>query len=250
MLLTSRAASLALTARSLDDRLLGGPGGTLGALMSDKEPSGAVLGFATHYTTHQRELIRFAWNGKHSADFLDENQEFRASIARIILSEPDSVPIVLVRDILLEDALWSREAWCAPHHFAGLLSILLQRGGREYLIDFAVAMNATFDTFGAAHEIALSPRSAHELLEDTELHLLVETDARRRSELQGARELFRKVIEGKATDGWVTVAPGTPVKNIRVLGRAPQPALVCDSARARIRALRDRLVRFFRRGVQ
>jgi hypothetical protein len=218
--------------------------------MLDKEPSGAVIEFAAHYATHQRELIRFAWNGKHSADFFDENQEFRDSIARVVLSEPDSVPIVLVRDILLEDALWSREAWCAPHHFAGLLSILLQRGGREYLIDFAVAMNATFDTFGAAHEIALSPRSAHELLQDTELHLLVETDARRRSELQGARKLFRKMIEGKATDGWVTVPPGTPVKNIRVLGRVPQSSLECDSGGARIRALRDRLSRFFRRGVK
>lgn len=205
--------------------------------MSGNETNPSVVEFALRYTTDQSEAIRFAWNGKHAAEFQDENQEFRWSLAQLIISEPDLVPIVLIRDILLEDATWSHEAWCAPHHFAGLLSILLQRGGREYLGDFAAAMNATFDTFGAAHEVVIPQQQAHELLQEAELHLLIETDVRRRSELESARELFRKLIEGNATQGWATVPPGTPVRNIRVLG----------SALATRHTFRSRLMGLFRR---
>jgi hypothetical protein len=210
---------------------------TLLASMSGNQTNPPVVEFALGYTTDQREAIRFAWNGKYAAEFRDENQEFRSAVAQLIISDPDLVPIVLIRDILLEDASWSHEAWCAPHHFAGLLSILLQRGGREYLVDFAAAMNATFDTFGAAHEVVISQQQAHELLEETKLHLLIETDARRCSELESARELFRKLIAGNATQGWVTVPPGTPVRNIRVLGSVPATA----------HTFRNRLMGFFRR---
>lgn len=119
--------------------------------------------------------------------------------------------------------------------------------GREYLVDFAVAMNATFDTFGAAHEVAISQQQARELLRETELHLLIETDARRRSELEGARGLFSKRIEGNAAEGWFVVPPGTPVRNIRVLGSVPQSATEGGSAGATIQTLRIRLLRFFRR---
>jgi hypothetical protein len=180
-----------------------------------------VVNFALGYTGHQREAIRFAWNGKHAGEFHDENQSFRWSLVQLILSEPESIPIILVRDLLLEDASWSREAWCAPNHFAGLLSVLLERGDREYLSDFAAAMNATFDTFGAAHQIAISQQQAHGFLERTELQLLVETDPGRRSELESAKELFRNLIEGSATKGWATLPPGTPVKNIRVVRSVP-----------------------------
>ena len=97
--------------------------------MPNGDTSLAVAEFAAHYTPGQREVIRFAWNGKHGAEFHDQNQEFRWAIAVLILSEPRSIPIVLIRDIVLEDALWSREAWCAPDHFPGMLAILLRRGG-------------------------------------------------------------------------------------------------------------------------
>jgi hypothetical protein len=177
--------------------------------MSDNEH---VVDFALNHTGDQREAIRFVWNGKHAGEFHDENQSFRWSVAGVILSEPESFPIILVRDLLLEDALWSREAWCAPNHFAGLLSILLQRGGREYLADFAAAANASFDTFGAAHQVAVSPEQAHELLGETDLQLLVVTDARHRGQLESSRDLFRKLIEGNATKGWVTIPSARRLK--------------------------------------
>jgi hypothetical protein len=215
--------------------------------MLDSKTSEPALQFALRYTTHQRRAIRFAWNGRHAAEFRDENQDFRSSVAQVTLSEPDSVPIVLVRDLLLEDASWSREAWCAPHHFAGLLSILLRRGGREYLADFAVAMNATFDTFGAAHEVTIPREQARELLLETGLRLLAETDARRRSELESARELLRKLIEGNATRGWVIVPPGTPVRNVRVL-RSASRSVKGRSAGSTIHDLRSWVKNVFRQG--
>jgi hypothetical protein len=202
-----------------------------------------LLDFALGYTSEKREAIRFAWNGKHPNEFHDENQEFRGALAQLTLSRPDAIPLPLVRDIFLEDAAWSAKAWCAPHHFAGLLSILLERGGREYLQDFATAMNATFDTFGAAHEVTSSEQQAHGLLEETERQLLAVTDARRRSEMESAKQLFHKLIRGNATEGWFMLRPGTPVRNIRVV----RPATKDDRAIPRASSLRDRLRRFFHR---
>jgi hypothetical protein len=212
--------------------------------MSENEHA---VDFALNYTGDQREAIRFVWNGKHADEFHDENQSFRWSVAELILSEPESFPIILVRDLLLEDGLWSREAWCAPNHFAGLLSILLQRGGRGYLADFAAAMNTTFDTFGAAHQVVVSPQQAHELLEETELQLSVITDARRRIELESAKELFRKLIEGSATKGWAMVPPGTPVRNIRVVHSVPQSTMEGNPALAKPKTPQSWLLRLLRR---
>jgi hypothetical protein len=212
--------------------------------MSDNE---YVVNFALNYTGEQREAIRFVWNGKHASEFHDENQDFRWSVAGLILSDPDSFPIILVRDLLLEDALWSREAWCAPNHFAGLLSVLLQRGGREYLADFAAAANASFDTFGAAHQVAVSPEKAHELLEETDLQLLVVTDAGHRAQLESSRDLFRKLIEGNATKGWVTVPPGTPVKNIRVVRSTPEATKEDKPVIAKTKKPRSWLLRLLHR---
>jgi hypothetical protein len=206
-----------------------------------------VVNFALSYIGHQRDEIRFVWNGKHASEFHDEHQSFRWALAELILSEPESFPIILVRDLLLEDALWSREAWCAPNHFAGLLSILLQRGGREYLADFAAAMNATFDTYGAAHQVSVSPKQAHGLLEETELQLLVVTDARRRTELESSRDLFRKLIEGAATKGWFTVPPGTPVRNIRVVRSVPRSATESDQVMPKKKSLQSWLSRLLHR---
>ncbi|WP_321473567.1 hypothetical protein [uncultured Paludibaculum sp.] len=215
--------------------------------MLDDKTSESIHKFALDYDGQQRVAIRFAWNGKHADEFRDENQELRWSLAKLVLAEPDSVPLVLVRDLLMEDSAWSHEAWCAPHHFAGLLSILLLRGGREYLFDFAAAMNATFDTFGAAHEVAISSEKAHDFLREADAHLLVETDPRRRSELDGAKELFQKMIDGNAANGWVKIPPGTPVRNIRIVDSVPQSAKAERSLREALRTLPGRLRRLFLR---
>ncbi|MGJ5816342.1 hypothetical protein [Paludibaculum fermentans] len=218
--------------------------------MFDDNTSESIHEFALHYDGQQRASIRFAWNGKHAEEFHDEHQELRWSLARLALAEPDSVPLVLLRDLLLEDSAWSHKAWCAPHHFAGLLSILLHRGGREYLFDFAAAMNATFDTFGAAHEVVISAEEAHDLLLGAEAYLRVETDPRRRTELESAQELFRKLIDGNAAEGWVQIPPGTPVRNVRVVASAPRSGQAGGPAKDALRSLSNRLKRLFLRQVR
>lgn len=174
--------------------------------------------FAKNYTPNQRDRIRFAWNGKHAGEFHDDNQDFRQAVVSAVLADPAEAPIDLVRDLLEEDALWSHGAWCAPETYPDLLTVLLRRGGPAVLPDFASAMSATFDTFGSAHTMALSPDEAGRYREESARLLSRETDDRRRTQLQMAAELFEKIQAGNATDGWAVVPPGTPVRNIRVVG--------------------------------
>lgn len=83
--------------------------------------------FCRHYTADQRGAIRFEWNGKHSEEFRDSNQDFRFAVVNHILSGQEPVPIVLVRDVVLEQAAWSAKAWGLSSGFDTLLTILLSK---------------------------------------------------------------------------------------------------------------------------
>jgi hypothetical protein len=176
----------------------------------------SVKSLAVNYTHDQRDKINFAWNGKHAAEFKDDNLEFRKAIAEAVVAEPDTFPLALVSDLLQEEALCSRQAWGVPRYYMGLLTILLNKGGREHLRDFAEAMNAIFDTFGASHAIEISVQDAELFLVETDKMLASETDNKQRANLESAKELFQKIIKGEAAKGWVYLPPGTPVKNIKV----------------------------------
>lgn len=171
----------------------------------------AATEFARRYTADQRGRIRFAWNGKHAVELHDDNQEFRRAVVDAVLLDSAESPIELLRDLLEEEALWSHEAWCAPDTYPDLLTVLLRRGGPAALPDFAAAMSATFDTFGSAHTMALTPDEARRFREESAQLLAREPDERRRTQLQMAVELFEKLQAGTATEGWAVVPPGTPV---------------------------------------
>lgn len=173
--------------------------------------------FARRYTPDQRGQIRFNWNGKCAAEFIDDNQEFRRTVVNAVLLDPAESPIELLRDLLEEEALWSHEAWCTPDTYPDLLTVLLRRGGPAALADFASAMSATLDTFGSAHTMALTPDEARRFREESMRLLAREPDERRRTQVQMAVELFEKLQAGTATEGWAVVPPGTPVTNIRVV---------------------------------
>lgn len=173
--------------------------------------------FAATYDSSQRDKIRFAWNGKHATEFKDDNLEFRKAVVAAALSEPEKCPLSLISDLLDEEALCSREAWGAPMYFSELLTILLRRGGREYLKKFAVAMNATFDTFGASHAISISSQEAKQFLGDVDHLLIAEPDKETRALLEAAKVLFEKIGNGDAAKGWAVVQPGAPVKNVKIL---------------------------------
>lgn len=85
--------------------------------------------FALNYTPEDRDDFAFQWNGELSDNFEDENEDIRGFLAAWVLKHPDQAPLDLIRDILLEDALWAQQAWRTPDHTPKLLKLLTSRGG-------------------------------------------------------------------------------------------------------------------------
>jgi len=176
-----------------------------------------IIEFIEHYTHLERERIAFAWNGKHAEGFVDASQSFRWAVVKECLVNSERVPLCLLEDLFLADADWAIQAWGAPEHFAPLGSALLIRGGSAVLESFAKGFNASFDTFGACHEIQLPVDLLPSLITSVrEMHECI-SDERKKVELESTLELFQKLEGPKATAGWVKVAPGAEVSDIRIV---------------------------------
>ena len=173
--------------------------------------------FISNYSEVERGRIVFAWNGKHAAEFVDANQDFRWSVVEHCLANPNLPTPLLLSHLFLADAEWSKEAWGSPHHFERLGALLLQRGEGDALASFSEGFNRSFDTFGACHAMSLSPELLERLSAATNSALAAATDETSRKLLSTLRDLFAKLAQGTASKGWATVAAGTPVTNIRVV---------------------------------
>jgi hypothetical protein len=174
--------------------------------------------FVRDYDGSQKQRIEFAWNGKHASEFLDANQEFRSNVVAFVCENSGQGSLELLRDLFIEESKWSVQAWCAPFTFANLGGLLLTRGGVDYLPNFLDGFNASFDTFGACHQIDLDPIVASALLRHALQQLNDAPDEPTRTKLESGKQLFEKLQAGNATQGWATLKPGTPVSNIRVVG--------------------------------
>jgi hypothetical protein len=173
--------------------------------------------FIASYSSAEQARITFAWNGKHATEFADANQDFRWSVIEHCLANPSDPSPLLLAHLFLADADWSAEAWGSPHHFAQLGALLLQRGEANVLASFSEGFVRSFDTFGACHAMSLSPKLLAELSTATNAELAAASDESIVKRLTAARDLFVKLAEGTATQGWATVAPGTPVANVRIV---------------------------------
>lgn len=174
--------------------------------------------FANDYAEADRPRIDFAWNGKHAAEFVDANQQFRWEVVAHCTNEPGKASQLLLEHLFLADAAWSKEAWGAPRHFGALAATLLQRGGEGSLSVFVAGLGASFDTYGACHHtMRLSPELAARLAIAARETSLASDDERTKGQLQLAAELFEKIQKGTASEGWLSLPPETPVRNVRVV---------------------------------
>ncbi|HEY9104815.1 hypothetical protein [Chitinimonas sp.] len=173
--------------------------------------------FIAEYTEADHPRLAFAWNGKHASEFVDANQDFRWQLVQACLAAPGKASPLLLQHLFLEDALWSKEAWGSPYHFADLAAALLTSGRESVLVPFAQGFVMSFDTFGACHELRLPPELVDQLALATQEMLGSTAADKERKPLEAAAELFLKLQQGSATQGWVQLAPGTPVTNIRVV---------------------------------
>lgn len=193
-----------------------------------------IKGYIHGYTDESREKIAFVWNGEHADQFEDANASFRALVITYILENPGDAPTTLIRDLFLIEAEWSREAWCVSNAFAQLGEMLLNRSVDDYLDSFLHGYLASFDTYSACHTIQLDPIILEALITEINNRLLTTSDEVDRKMLESGKELFEQIKKGTAAQGFVALAPGTPVKNIRIM-KTP-------------RSFWERIIDFFRRG--
>lgn len=176
-----------------------------------------ITEFIEHYTPSGHERIAFAWNGKHAEEFIDANQSFRWTVVQECLANSERVPLPLLENLFLADADWAVQAWGTPGHFAPLGGALLVRGGSAALESFSKGFNASFDTFGACHEIQLPESLLPSLITSVREMREHVTDERQKARLDSTLELFQKLQQPNAATGWVKIVPGTEVSDIQIV---------------------------------
>lgn len=177
-----------------------------------------VRAFVEEYGPELADRIRFAWNGKHASEFGDANQEFRSRVVEYVCASPGDASPQLLADLFTESASWAREAWGSPRGFEELAAALLMRGGEDVLPGFLSGFLQSFDTFAACHQMELDPVLTRRLLLVIEERAATAAASDQRL-WDAGRELFSKLAAGTAFQGFATLAPGTPVANVRIVPR-------------------------------
>jgi hypothetical protein len=177
---------------------------------------GELAEFVRGYGPGHLGRIRFAWNGKHADEFVDANEDFRASVVEYVRERPGEASAELLADLFKEGASWAREAWCSPHGFEEVAAALLARRGEDALPDFSWGFLQSFDTFGACHHMTLEPILARRLQRAAEDGASVAAPEARPG-WEAMRDLFSKLAAGTAREAWGLVAPGTTVSKVSVL---------------------------------
>lgn len=171
--------------------------------------------FVSQYAPASRGEIAFAWNGKYASDFRDANREFRWQVVSYCIAQAEQASPLLLEHLFLADAEWATEAWGSPHHFAQLASVLLERGQEAVLDTFSKGFVRSFDTFGACHHIQLSKVLLARLTVSVKESLAQAIEQNHRKRFEKLLELFAKLENETAAQGWGIIAPGTSASNIQ-----------------------------------
>ncbi|HZR34418.1 MAG TPA: hypothetical protein VFA75_03505 [Nevskia sp.] len=173
--------------------------------------------FVGSYTPGPDTAIAFAWNGKHAAEFSDANDTFRSEVAAYCLSHPERPSAPLLADLLIADAKWSAQAWSVPNRFPDLAALFLVMAGPAALPVFRTCVFASFDVYGACHQMRLPADALQSLLTAVNEQITASSDESEKKQLQSLAELFTGIAAGTAAKDWVRVGRGSseapPVKH-------------------------------------
>lgn len=121
--------------------------------------------YIDHYTIENFNQIELVWNGQYGKNFVDENYDFRIQICEFIIPQINTVNIDLIRDLYLEVGKTSPITFSVYKNFHLFAYELLERGGKDYLLDYIRGASYSMDTLLSSGNINISPKRAKELLE-------------------------------------------------------------------------------------
>ncbi|NEW06857.1 hypothetical protein GK047_12660 [Paenibacillus sp. SYP-B3998] len=104
--------------------------------------------FIEEYSSNQVKYISFQWNGKHANEMVDDNLDFRREIIKYLESiNYHNINGELLRDLLIAESQYAKEAWGIYRHYNLLAENLIRQTGKLYLDDFLISASLSFDTY-------------------------------------------------------------------------------------------------------
>ncbi|NQX58413.1 hypothetical protein [Paenibacillus qinlingensis] len=104
--------------------------------------------FIETYNSTQNEFIYFKWNGKHANELVDENIHFRRELIKYIESiDFNNIPGELLRDLIVAESQYAKEAWGIYRYYYLMVEKLLNQTGYQYLDDIVISGSLCFDTY-------------------------------------------------------------------------------------------------------
>lgn len=161
-----------------------------------------LLAFTTSYSEQDQCKISFAWNGKHAKDFVDSNLHFRKGVIRFVLeNEQLYFPVELIKDLFLEEAKCSVQAWGIGNDFHKLGEKLIRSGKNIYLDEFLVGAYASFDTYCSSRMMDLQRHEIESILEELNTRIKDPNRVEMKDRYQSGIELFESFLKVAQREG-------------------------------------------------
>lgn len=125
----------------------------------------AVRDFVRNYSPEAEPRVAFAWNGKHAAEFIDSNLQFRTEVCAFFQDDKEVFSLALVAALFKAETLFAKEAWGVRRVVSSLAQELLERGGVQYLDLYLAGARCGMDAYLETGNITLSKHRCQELLD-------------------------------------------------------------------------------------
>jgi hypothetical protein len=176
----------------------------------------SIDAFLRSYSPSERG--RIVIDAAVDAPFLDRNSPFRKSVIRHVIAYPEAASPSLLQDLFVEEACWAERAGIVSPSFTVLAEILLNRTGTTYLTEFLTGFFASFNTFGACHQMNLGQATTSTLLKEIRRRLQSEPSASERVVLEAGEALLMKLQSGTAKEGWYSADGPLKVEAVWTIG--------------------------------
>ncbi len=133
--------------------------------------------FVQTYSPISDAKISFAWNGKHAAEFVDENMVFRRSVCEYFKANKGTLPLSLITALYSAETLFAKEAWGVNRVVSELAQELLERGGINYIDAYVAGVGCGMDAYMESGNIRLSSARCIELIDFCKKRVESGTDA-------------------------------------------------------------------------
>jgi hypothetical protein len=174
--------------------------------------------FLRNYSLSERG--RLTIDAPVEGTFRDGNSLFRKSVIRHVISNPEEAPPSLLQDLFVEEASWAERAGIVSPTFTALAEILLSRTRTMYLTEFLKGFFASFNTFGACHQMNLGETTISPILEEIRCRLRSGPSVSERVRLEAGEALFMKLQNGTAKEGWYSTDGPVKVEAVWTIGPA------------------------------